>query len=140
MRIGFGSIIRDSNGRVVACCSQVCEANFDLDTTKAIAVWKGISFGIDCGLVCFVVETDSDTVINNIVKGGNSDSRYGCILDYVAALVLASRNVTYLNTSRKANRVVGILANEALKISNKVILMKDAPLAIRYLVESEQRG
>ncbi|KAK0577938.1 hypothetical protein LWI29_002599 [Acer saccharum] len=79
-RIGFGSIIRNAKGRVVACCSQVCEANFDLETAKVMVVWKGISFGRNCGLDCFVVEMDSETVINNIVKGSNSDSRYGCIL------------------------------------------------------------
>ncbi|KAK2646550.1 hypothetical protein Ddye_021745 [Dipteronia dyeriana] len=39
----------DANGRVMACNSQLCDANFDMVTAKAMAVCKGIAFSRDCG-------------------------------------------------------------------------------------------
>ncbi|KAK0603911.1 hypothetical protein LWI29_010038 [Acer saccharum] len=94
-RIGLGTVIRDSEGRVMACCSQVCDANFDLETAKAMAVYKGLKFWDDCGLGSCIVETDSFAVINNINKGGLLDSRYGSLLDSIALLASNSRGVAF---------------------------------------------
>ena len=88
----------------------------------------------DIGLENYVVETDSETVIKQIVKGGNSESRYGGILDSIEVLVSASRNLTFQCASTKANRVAWVLANEALGIPDRAVWKEDAQICIRELV------
>ncbi|TXG66221.1 hypothetical protein EZV62_007496 [Acer yangbiense] len=125
---GFGFIVKDDGGRVMVCCAQVCEANYDLESAKAMTVYKGLIFCRDIGLENYVVETDLESMIKQIVKGGNSESRYGGILDLieVLAIVSASRNVTFQCASKKAYKVAWVLANEALGIPNMAVWKKDA--------------
>ncbi|KAI9173614.1 hypothetical protein LWI28_003937 [Acer negundo] len=74
MRIGYGIIVRDYEGRVLWCSAQGCEANYDLDCAKALAIYKGLLVGSNMGLANYVVETDSETVVKQIRNGGNSEA------------------------------------------------------------------
>ncbi|KAK2653183.1 hypothetical protein Ddye_013039 [Dipteronia dyeriana] len=116
-RIGVGSIIRDASGRVMACSSQSCDANFDM---------------VD------VVGTDSEKVIQHIVKGGHENSRHGSILDSIAALTQDLCNVVYKCVSKVANRVACDLANEAMGTLENGFWMEEAPNCISFLVLDEQ--
>ncbi|KAK2642615.1 hypothetical protein Ddye_024378 [Dipteronia dyeriana] len=137
-QIGLGSIIRDAGGRVMACSSLVCEANFDLKNAKAMVMCKGLTYSKDCGLKNCVVEMDSKSVVKYKVNEGHSNSRYGSILGSITVLVSASRNDVFKCVSKKAKMVARVLANEAMGILEEVFWMKDAPTFIRSLVEDEQ--
>ncbi|KAK0591366.1 hypothetical protein LWI29_000629 [Acer saccharum] len=139
-RIGFGIIVRDDGGRVLMCWAQGCEVNYNMDSAKAMAVYKGIIVGRDMGLVNHVVETDSATVIKQIVKGGNSEASYSGILDAIQILVSDARNVIFQHVSTKANRVALKLVNEALSITDVAVWKEDVPMCNRALVEGEQRS
>ncbi|KAK2634003.1 hypothetical protein Ddye_028795 [Dipteronia dyeriana] len=98
---------RDVGGRVVACCSQVWEANYNVGSAKAMAIWKGICFGREIGLENFVMKTDSESVINHILKGSNLESRYGGILDSIGVLVSDLRKIL-MNQSETSQYVIGV--------------------------------
>ncbi|KAK0587571.1 hypothetical protein LWI29_025050 [Acer saccharum] len=138
-RIGFGSVIRNSEGRVLACCAQACDANFDMETTKAIAVYKALKFCSDCGWSSCIVESDSVNVFNNIVKEGPLDSRYGSVLNSINLLISNRGKVLFNYVSAKANRVAGALAIEALGNSEDVFWKDDAPMCIKRLLEEDLR-
>ncbi|KAK2652351.1 hypothetical protein Ddye_012207 [Dipteronia dyeriana] len=137
-RIGVSSIIRDASGRVMACSSQLCDANFDLVTSKTLAVCKGTTFSRDCGLKVDVVEIDLAVVINCIVKGGYENSRYGSILDVIAATAHDLCNMVFKCVSKVANRVACALAYEAIGILEDGFWMEEAPAGISSLVLDDQ--
>ncbi|KAK0598216.1 hypothetical protein LWI29_032620 [Acer saccharum] len=117
----------------------VCEANYDMDCAKAMVVYKGFIVGKYMGLVNYVVETDSETMIKQILKGGNSEASYGGILDAIQILALDARNVAFQFVSTKANMVALALANEALSITDMAVWKEDVPMCIRAMVEDKQR-
>ncbi|KAI9162637.1 hypothetical protein LWI28_029130 [Acer negundo] len=137
-RVGFGIIFRDGRGKVLRCWAQGCKANYDLEYTKAMTIYKGLLVGRDMGLVNYIVEFDSESVINHIVNGSNSDAIHGGILDSIQGLVSDAKNVEFIFVLSKAKRVAFVLANEALKIKDVAVWREDAPMCIRAQVEEEQ--
>ncbi|TXG48436.1 hypothetical protein EZV62_027730 [Acer yangbiense] len=138
-RIGFGFIIRNESGRVLACYAQSCEASYEVDCAKAMVVYKGLMFCKEIGVEKFIVETDLDYVINQIGTGGSSDSRYGGILDSIQSLISNSRTVSFRCVSDKANMVAWILAGEAVGFMDRIVWKEVMPRCIMALVEEEQR-
>ena len=138
-RIGFGIIVRDDGGRVLRCCAQVCEANYNLDCAKAMAVYKGIIVGTDMSLENYVVETDLETVIKQIGNCCNPNASYSGIVDSIQSVVSGARKVTFQSVSTKANRVASTLEIEALSITDMAVWKEDVPMCIRGMVEIEQR-
>ncbi|KAI9166133.1 hypothetical protein LWI28_026772 [Acer negundo] len=120
---------RNCRGRVMACGAQSSEANYGVECAKAMAVYKGIIYCREIGVEKYVVETDSESVIKQIVKGDSSDQ----------AMVSNSRNVSFQCVSAKANRVAWVLANEALDITDRVVWKDDEPICIKAMVEDDQR-
>ncbi|KAK3231603.1 hypothetical protein Dsin_003484 [Dipteronia sinensis] len=57
-RIGFGLVIRDSTGGVMASSSQVMAGYFNAQAAEAIAILRGIQFSKDSGLYLCYVESD----------------------------------------------------------------------------------
>ncbi|KAI9156485.1 hypothetical protein LWI28_007459 [Acer negundo] len=94
-RVGFGIVVRDEMGRVLRCWAQGCEANYDMDSANAMAIYKGLMVGRYMGLVNYAVESDSKVVIKQIVNGDNSDAVHGGILDSIQGIVSDAGNVVY---------------------------------------------
>ncbi|KAK0596617.1 hypothetical protein LWI29_017405 [Acer saccharum] len=138
-QIGYGIIVRNEEGRVLWCSAQGCEVNYDLDSAKAMAIYKGITAGRDKGLVNYVVESDAETVIKQIGKGDLLETSYTGIMVAIQNLMADVRNVSFHHVSTKANKVALALAKEALSIHNMVGWKEDAPLCITKMVEVEQR-
>ncbi|KAK0578624.1 hypothetical protein LWI29_013325 [Acer saccharum] len=134
-----GEGLRNDRGRVLACCAQSCEANYEVECAKVMAVYKGLMYCREIGVEKYIVETDSDSVINQIVTGGSSESRYGGILDSIQGMVSNSRTVSFRCVSAKANRVAWVLAGEAVGLIDRVLWKEVTPMCIKALVEDEQR-
>ncbi|KAK0601413.1 hypothetical protein LWI29_024060 [Acer saccharum] len=139
-RVGFGIIVRDEVGKVLRCWAQGCEANYDIDSANAMAIYKGLMVGRDMGLVNFTVESDSEVVIKHIVNGDNSDVVHGSILDSIQGLVSDTRNVVFNCVLSKANMVAYALAIEALRVKDVVVWKEDAPVCIRAQIKNDQRS
>ncbi|KAK0594798.1 hypothetical protein LWI29_000658 [Acer saccharum] len=139
-RIGFGIIVRDDEGRVLRCWAQGYEVNYDMNCAKAMAVYKGLLVGREMGLVNYVLETDLENVIKQIMNGGNSDANHGGILDSIQILVSDVRNVGFQFVPTKANRVALTLVNEALSIKDMTVWKEDVPMCIKAPVEGERRS
>ncbi|KAI9186811.1 hypothetical protein LWI28_021225 [Acer negundo] len=125
--------------RVLRCWAQGCEANYDMDCSDALAIYKGLSVGRDMRLMNFIVETDSENV-KQIVNGVNSDANHGGILDSIQSIVSDFEKVDFNFVPSKADRVALALANEALRLKDVAEWKEDAPMCIRALVEDEQRS
>ncbi|KAK0599131.1 hypothetical protein LWI29_002648 [Acer saccharum] len=63
-RIKIGAIIKDSEGKVLACCSQAIVANYTVKTANLMAILTGLQFAIDCGLPPDVTKINDADVVN----------------------------------------------------------------------------
>ncbi|KAK1575212.1 hypothetical protein Q3G72_003516 [Acer saccharum] len=79
-RTGIGVVIRDSDGEVLACCSQRMETNMSTKLANLLAIQKGIQFGVDYGFLLSVIKLDNAIVIDWINNGSHVDSKFGTIL------------------------------------------------------------
>lgn len=114
-KVGFGIVIRDLAGCVMACSSQVLIASFSTQTAETMAIGKAILFSWDCGLFPCVLEYDAAMVVKWIVDGSHLDSAYGAILADIAGLRKDCGDLSVDFTPRKANQVAHVLAKHALK-------------------------
>ncbi|KAK0598210.1 hypothetical protein LWI29_032563 [Acer saccharum] len=137
-KTGIGVVIRDEAGFVLASCSQIISANFDLETAKTMAVYRGLIFSRDCGLTPCCLEIDSEKVVKRIVDGGCLDANSGAILASIASLMEGSRLSSITHIHKEANRVALELAKNALCIDEDLFWLEDVPWCISSLIEAEK--
>ncbi|KAK3206130.1 hypothetical protein Dsin_020176 [Dipteronia sinensis] len=65
-RVDFGIIIRDHTGGVMASSSQFVVAGFPLETTEAMAIFRGLEFARDSGLLPCTMKSDAQGILNLI--------------------------------------------------------------------------
>ncbi|KAK1577678.1 hypothetical protein Q3G72_023755 [Acer saccharum] len=63
---GIGIVIRNHEGGVMGCSSQSFTANFSPQVAEATAIFRGILFAVDTGLLPAVVESDAKTIVDLI--------------------------------------------------------------------------
>ncbi|KAK3193763.1 hypothetical protein Dsin_025073 [Dipteronia sinensis] len=76
-RIGFGIIIRNSKGEIMASSAQFIEVRFSSKMSQLLAIKRSILFGMDCGLAPHMVEINESAVANWLSSGSDKDSEYG---------------------------------------------------------------
>ncbi|KAK2641080.1 hypothetical protein Ddye_022843 [Dipteronia dyeriana] len=86
-KVGFGIVIRNNRGDVMAYCVQSMVANFSIKTAKLVDVWKSIIFSGDRDLTPCSFELDETCIVIWIKNGGHGDSVNEIILHDIDSLV-----------------------------------------------------
>ncbi|KAK0583954.1 hypothetical protein LWI29_005542 [Acer saccharum] len=129
-KIGFGIVIRNCKGEVMASCAQSVMANLSLKSAKQ-AMCKSILFSCDCGLASCSFEMDEACIVKWIVNGDYKESENGLILDDIDSLVSDLGEVIFNHTDRRANRVAQGLATFALMSNEDTFWMEDFLICVR---------
>ncbi|XVF69556.1 hypothetical protein PTKIN_Ptkin11bG0090900 [Pterospermum kingtungense] len=79
-KIGFGMVIRDTKGTVVACKTQVVVGLCSSKEGEAIGVAKALSWIYNMGLRYVIVETTAKAVIDVIQSTSVDMSEFGCVV------------------------------------------------------------
>ncbi|TXG51180.1 hypothetical protein EZV62_023704 [Acer yangbiense] len=135
--IGFGIIIRDARGLVMASCSVQLVAGIDAWAANALAILNSIQFGSECGLFPFIIESDTKRVVNGINNGSHLNSNYRSILIDIDRLLFFWRVSSVNWAPAGCNKVAHGLAMEARSIMEDIFWMEDFPRIVRREVESE---
>ncbi|KAK3228673.1 hypothetical protein Dsin_000554 [Dipteronia sinensis] len=136
-RIGFGIIIRNCKGEVMASCAQTVKANLGLKSAKLTAMLKSILFSRDCGLAPCLFEMDEANVVKWILDGDYRDSEYGLILDDIESLISNFTRGNFTHTGKHTNRVAHGLATFALQSSEDTYWIDEFPSCVRKDVEGD---
>ncbi|KAK0583053.1 hypothetical protein LWI29_032899 [Acer saccharum] len=136
-KIGFGIVIRNFKGEVMASCSQRMLANFSLKSAKLTAVYKSINFSCDCGLSPCSFEVDDANIVRWIANGDPRESDNGSILEDIDSLVANLGGVSFCTSNRFANRVAKGLANFALKCEDDNFWMEEVPSCVSNMVMAD---
>ncbi|KAK0591013.1 hypothetical protein LWI29_034474 [Acer saccharum] len=138
--VGLGIIVRNEAGEVMACCSQKLKAYISVETANAMAIHRGVQFGIDCGLNPSLVDSDETLVVKWINQGNFRDSKFGTILSDIDDLRTANSGVSFSYITSQANRAALNLAKFALRIAEGTFWIEDYPACNRSIVEDDRLG
>ena len=127
---GFGAIIRNETGEVMASLSAKGPAVVDSEEAEVLACRKAVEFAVDSGFYSFTIEGDNRTVLNSIksiVTARANYSRLGHLYEDVGCLILGLQDVSISCVSRSANAAAHSLARYARGIEDEVVWLEDIP-------------
>ncbi|KAK3188605.1 hypothetical protein Dsin_028166 [Dipteronia sinensis] len=134
-RIGFGLVIRDTTGFVLAASSQVMEGYFTAQVAEAIAILRGVQFSKDCGLSPCGFESDAEVVVGWINDRNLLESVCGVILSDIISLVDNMDGVCFDYVPRQGNRVAHLRAKHALLLTEDRFWMEEYPCCVTKAVQ-----
>ncbi|KAK3225096.1 hypothetical protein Dsin_004958 [Dipteronia sinensis] len=80
LRTGLGMVIRDHASFIMASKTQRLEANYSPQVAEAMAIFRGITFVVETGIVPIVVESDALAVVNLINTGDQIHAEIGLVV------------------------------------------------------------
>ena len=115
-----------SNGQVLASLSEQIQLPFSSDLVEAIAAARAITFAQELNLSEYILEGDSNVVINALKRNDESLSSFGHILASAKSLTDVSC-ITFSHTRRIGNTVAHNLAKHARHVIGFKMWMEDVP-------------
>ncbi|KAK2662640.1 hypothetical protein Ddye_001214 [Dipteronia dyeriana] len=116
--VGFGAVIRDSKGMVIATSSQRIEATYPPHVVVAIIMYRGLLLATDIGVFSVEAESDAATIVKWVVDGDHQNSDVGLILADIRSLMHNFNFCLIGFVPRKANYVAHYLTKMAFCLSD----------------------
>ena len=126
-RTGFGAIIRNDKGEVMAAMTAGEPPVSSSEEAELLACRKAVEFAIDAGFTELVIEGDNSNVMKALSSFLTNRSLLGNVVDDVRHLVCGLQWVSFSCIRRGGNRVAHALVQHARNISEDVIWMEDSP-------------
>ena len=124
---GFGAIIRNERGKVMASFSARGPSAVDSEEAKLLACRRALEFAIDTGLMDIVVEGDNSVVMKDLLSSRTEFSRLGHLYEDVKGLAARMTNLTVSCVQHIANSVAHSLTRFAKNIDDVIVWMEDSP-------------
>ncbi|XP_030964074.1 uncharacterized protein LOC115985249 [Quercus lobata] len=125
---GFGAVIRNSSGEVMAAMIVKGLAIHDSDEAELLACRKAMEFAIDAGFTMLIIEGDSVNAMRGIVSGRENQSALGHVIGDIRHLMGAVEWSSVSCIKRNGNRVAHALAIYAHHVSTNLFWMEEVPL------------
>ncbi|KAK3189096.1 hypothetical protein Dsin_028657 [Dipteronia sinensis] len=136
-RVGIGIVIRDGSGQVMASCCQFLEAAFDSHVAAIMAIFRGMLFSKDCGLIPGVLESDNTVAMERVLDNNFLNASFCTILYEIADLRSQLMGMKIIATTSCVNRVAIRLAKLALETLTSTVWMGDYPVGLRDLIDAD---
>ena len=131
---GFGAVIRNEKGEVMAAYAARGPPVTDSKETEALACCKAMEFAMDAGFSDLIIEGDNAEVMKAISSPRVNCSRLGHIYDDIRCLTAGVRAWSTSWVRRSANGVAHSLAQFAREIENEIVWLEDSlPPALEAL-------
>ena len=115
---GVGVVIRDHEGNFIAGLSKKFKAPLGDIAVEAKAFETGITFAKEVGILDFVLEGDSLTIVNALCEKTSAPSSVASLIYGIQAGSIDLRNVYFSHVCRSWNLPPHLLAKFAVGISN----------------------
>ncbi|KAK1552567.1 hypothetical protein Q3G72_019260 [Acer saccharum] len=139
-KMGIGIIIRDFRGEVFAYSAQSVMARFFLAMAEALAVYRGLCFARDSGLLPCLVEFDAQMVVKIVNSGSVPLSDIGLLISDILLFLRDHPGCKVVFTSRKNNFVAHGLAKIGFSLSCDKFWMENVPLDVVSCVSRDHFG
>ena len=124
---GFGMVIRDSQGLVLAAMSKKIPATLAVLEAEAKSMETTIHFAWEMGFKEVYFETDSCTLKNILTGISMAPASIETIMESILAQVDKFRFVSFTHVKRDGNRPAHILAQFAKQVSDFVVWLEETP-------------
>ena len=125
-KVGLGVVVCESQGQALGLRSEGVPLPFSSDLVEALAAAWAISFALEIGCLSFILEGDSERVINTFSNNEDSFSPFGHILDSAKALT-ESGCISFSHVRRLGNSVAHNLTKHFRHVSGYSVWMEDVP-------------
>ncbi|KAK3224581.1 hypothetical protein Dsin_004443 [Dipteronia sinensis] len=133
-KTGIGLIIRNCFGEVIASSAQPVLAGYSHIVAEALAIFKGLQFARDTGLVPCCIESNAQVVVNLINSNNVPLADVGIILADCKLLLEASPGCCVGFASRLANKAAHGLAKLGLSLETDCFWLEDYPSNVASIV------
>ncbi|KAL5798041.1 hypothetical protein ACOSQ2_002861 [Xanthoceras sorbifolium] len=124
--VGLGAVVRDYQGLFMAGLSRKLVGSVSIEVAEAAAILNGLHLALQSGFSRLLVESDSSTVINYILRHDPPRSEVGLIISDILTLC-STALVEFAFVPRCANCVAHQLARNSFSIEVVSIWLEDAP-------------
>ena len=124
---GFGVVIRNNGGEVMAALSARGPAVSDSEEAEVLACRKALEFAADSGFTELILEGDNSVVMNAISSSRMFQSRLGHLYFDVNCLAMGLPVLSLSCVARSANSVAHSLARFAQCINEDMIWLEESP-------------
>ena len=125
--MGYGVVIRNRNGEVMAAASAKGGAVRDSEELEVMACRKALEFAIDAGFMEVILEGDNALVMKTVSQAQPNFSRLGLIYEDIWCLAAGFRSISTSCVRRSANGVAHALAKFARLSDNYIVWMEEDP-------------
>ena len=126
-KAGLGVVIHDSQGNAIASLLEQAPLSFSSDIVEAMAVTKAMTFAQELGIAEFILEGDSEVVINSLRSKEASFSSFGHLLESPKSMLVSSNCITFSHVYRSGNKIVHNLARHARNVRDLSMWAEDVP-------------
>ena len=124
--MGFGAVIRNYRGEVMAAMSAKGSPVTTSDDAEALACRKALEFSIYARFLELIIEGDNAHVMKIIGSSLPNRSSLGIIIDDVECLMNGMQNVYVKSIRREGNMVAHGLARFAKNVSEDMYWLEDS--------------
>ena len=124
---GFGAIICNNMGEVMAALSAKGPTVVDSEEAEVLACRRALEFVVDTGFTELEVEGDNATVIRALASLRSIKSRLGNVYGDIWVLAAGCRSISFSCVKRSANSVAHSLARYASLITDDICWMEESP-------------
>ena len=127
-RSGYGVIIRNDNGEVMAAMTASGPKVSTSDEAELLACRRAIEFAMDAGFTRLIIEGDNSNVIQAISSPLKSFSLFGNVVNDIRHLIWGLQWTRVCCIRRGANKVAHTLAQYARNtLDEDLYWMEDSP-------------
>ncbi|KAK9989426.1 hypothetical protein SO802_029665 [Lithocarpus litseifolius] len=109
-KAGLGVVVQNWEGNVMASLSEQAPLPFSPDIVEAMAAARAISFAQELGIRPFILEGDSEVVIETFMAAEESLSSFGHIISLAKSTLDTNECISFSRTVRCGNKVAHNLA------------------------------
>ena len=126
-KAGLGVAVHDSQGNVIASLSKQAPLPFSSDIVEAMAATRALVIAQELGIVEFVLEGDSEVVINSLRSSEASFSSFGHLLELAKSMLVSSTCINFSHVHRGGNKIAHNLARHARNVRGLLVWVEDVP-------------
>jgi ribonuclease HI len=113
--MGFGIVVRDNMGHVLAAKSVMKRGFLEPTATEMMAVFLAMRFSFEKGFHSIILESDAKNVTKAVQSGTHNDCRYGQIVDDILMVLNSISHWQIQHVNRESNTTTHGLAKAAVK-------------------------